>query len=190
MACKFFFPCVPVLVPVRATPLIFALSFFPRHFFTMSHQALLLLLSIADVGALRTPLSASRRAVLAGALALPASSRRAVADDSSDIEVYFGCGCFWHVQHEFVMAEKKLSDAADKITDLMEAAVQREAALLQELQLGRVVSGEAAVVSGRGQQWARVSTRRLGGYAESPRFGIACCLWAPRPQSTTPQSLK
>ena len=30
-------------------------------------------------------------------------------------------------------AEKKLSDAADKITDLMEAAVQREAALLQEL---------------------------------------------------------
>mmetsp|Transcript_33702 Transcript_33702/g.108318 ORF Transcript_33702/g.108318 Transcript_33702/m.108318 type:complete len:269 (+) Transcript_33702:14-820(+) len=75
-------------------------------------QAVLLLLSIADVGALRTPLSASRRAVLASALALPASSQRAVADDS-DIDVYFGCGCFWHVQHEFVMAEKKLLGRSD-----------------------------------------------------------------------------
>lgn len=24
------------------------------------------------------------------------------------IEVYFGCGCFWHVQHEFVEAERKI----------------------------------------------------------------------------------
>ena len=21
------------------------------------------------------------------------------------VKVYFGCGCFWHVQHEFVIAE-------------------------------------------------------------------------------------
>ena len=30
-----------------------------------------------------------------------------------NIEVYFGCGCFWHVQHEFVMAEKKLLNRKD-----------------------------------------------------------------------------
>lgn len=29
------------------------------------------------------------------------------------IDVYFGCGCFWHVQHEFVMAEKKILGRSD-----------------------------------------------------------------------------
>ena len=28
--------------------------------------------------------------------------------DSKDIDVYFGVGCFWHVQHEFVSAENKI----------------------------------------------------------------------------------
>jgi len=29
------------------------------------------------------------------------------------IDVYFGCGCFWHVQHEFVEAEKKILGRSD-----------------------------------------------------------------------------
>lgn len=29
-------------------------------------------------------------------------------NDNEIIQVYFGCGCFWHVQHEFVMAEQTL----------------------------------------------------------------------------------
>ena len=31
---------------------------------------------------------------------------RAAAEE--DIEVYFGCGCFWHVQHELVEAERRI----------------------------------------------------------------------------------
>ena len=27
------------------------------------------------------------------------------ADDDKLIDVYFGCGCFWHVQHEFAVGE-------------------------------------------------------------------------------------
>jgi peptide methionine sulfoxide reductase MsrA len=39
-----------------------------------------------------------------------------VAVDEADplINVYFGCGCFWHVQHEFVMAEKKILGRSDE----------------------------------------------------------------------------
>ena len=29
-------------------------------------------------------------------------------NDEQLLEVYFGCGCFWHVQHEFVMAEQRI----------------------------------------------------------------------------------
>mmetsp|Transcript_20186 Transcript_20186/g.50231 ORF Transcript_20186/g.50231 Transcript_20186/m.50231 type:complete len:281 (+) Transcript_20186:77-919(+) len=35
------------------------------------------------------------------------------ADDEELIDVYFGCGCFWHVQHEFVEAEKTILGRAD-----------------------------------------------------------------------------
>jgi len=31
-----------------------------------------------------------------------------------DIDVYFGCGCFWHVQHEFVEAEKRILGRSDQ----------------------------------------------------------------------------
>jgi len=52
-------------------------------------------------------LTLSRRtAIGAGAGALLAPVTANAADD--EIDVYFGCGCFWHVQHEFVMAEKNL----------------------------------------------------------------------------------
>jgi hypothetical protein len=32
----------------------------------------------------------------------------AAADDDKLISLYFGVGCFWHIQHEFVQAEREL----------------------------------------------------------------------------------
>jgi peptide methionine sulfoxide reductase MsrA len=37
----------------------------------------------------------------------------AVEDNDELIDVYFGCGCFWHVQHEFVEAEKRILNRED-----------------------------------------------------------------------------
>ena len=45
-------------------------------------------------------------------IALSLSPLAANADDEL-VEVYFGCGCFWHVQHEFVEAEKKILGRTD-----------------------------------------------------------------------------
>jgi hypothetical protein len=45
---------------------------------------------------------------LAAALTLP---RSATASDLQD--VYFGAGCFWHVQHEFVLAERNVLNRKD-----------------------------------------------------------------------------
>jgi len=42
-----------------------------------------------------------------------------VADASEDelVPIYFGCGCFWHVQHEFILAEQTvLERAASELT--------------------------------------------------------------------------
>merc|ERR1719183_295869 len=39
----------------------------------------------------------------------------ASATESSDLtDVYFGVGCFWHIQHEFVEAERNLLERSDK----------------------------------------------------------------------------
>jgi peptide methionine sulfoxide reductase MsrA len=37
----------------------------------------------------------------------------AQAEDPDEIEVYFGCGCFWHVQHELVEAERRILGRKD-----------------------------------------------------------------------------
>ena len=42
-----------------------------------------------------------------GSSAVAVRPRRAAAT-SGDEEVYFGAGCFWHVQHEFALAEQKI----------------------------------------------------------------------------------
>mmetsp|Transcript_6012 Transcript_6012/g.11574 ORF Transcript_6012/g.11574 Transcript_6012/m.11574 type:complete len:306 (+) Transcript_6012:109-1026(+) len=44
-------------------------------------------------------------------LILPANAN--AAEDEGLIDVYFGCGCFWHVQHEFVEAERTILGRAD-----------------------------------------------------------------------------
>lgn len=31
-----------------------------------------------------------------------------------DVEVYFGLGCFWHIQHEFVQAERDILGRSDE----------------------------------------------------------------------------
>lgn len=44
------------------------------------------------------------------------SPANAATNDNSDeelIDCYFGCGCFWHVQHEFVEAERKILGRSD-----------------------------------------------------------------------------
>jgi len=33
--------------------------------------------------------------------------------DEELLDVYFGCGCFWHVQHEFVEAERRILGRSD-----------------------------------------------------------------------------
>jgi len=56
--------------------------------------------------------AAGRRECISGAIAALAPALAlgfAPSDASAEelVEVYFGCGCFWHVQHEFVEAEKR-----------------------------------------------------------------------------------
>jgi len=46
---------------------------------------------------------------LLGHVAIPS-----LAQNSDDVEIYFGCGCFWHVQHEFVEAERRLLKRSDQ----------------------------------------------------------------------------
>ena len=56
----------------------------------------------------------SRRGALgaAGGAALGAALP-AHAVEEEDVKVYFGAGCFWHVQHEFVEAERTILGRGD-----------------------------------------------------------------------------
>ena len=48
------------------------------------------------------------------ALLLPGFAGKAGAEDQESlVQVYFGCGCFWHVQHEFVEAERRILGRSD-----------------------------------------------------------------------------
>jgi len=58
----------------------------------------------------------TRRSVLAGLLtaaAVTGSSSSSSASITEDESVYFGVGCFWHIQHEFVAAEQELLGRKD-----------------------------------------------------------------------------
>ena len=52
-----------------------------------------------------------RRAFLSAAVAATATTltlpsiSQALPEEDELIDVYFGCGCFWHVMHEFVVGE-------------------------------------------------------------------------------------
>jgi len=47
-------------------------------------------------------------------LMLAASPSSAFADEAKDVQVYWGVGCFWHTQHEFINAEKTLLGRTDE----------------------------------------------------------------------------
>jgi len=68
-------------------------------------------LLLAGSSALRVPPTLTRRGCLVAALC---ATLPATAAEDDDVEVYFGCGCFWHVQHEFVEAERKILGRSDK----------------------------------------------------------------------------
>lgn len=63
----------------------------------------------------RSFLSQGSQVLAASGLLLTGSSPAGAASSSDDelVEVYFGCGCFWHVQHEFVEAEKRILGRSD-----------------------------------------------------------------------------
>ena len=47
-------------------------------------------------------------------LALTSGALASNADEGDElIDVYFGCGCFWHVQHEFVECERRVLGRSD-----------------------------------------------------------------------------
>jgi len=104
----------------------------PHHGSTNNKQQLSSALSAVDKSSssndvnptIDTPIQ-SRRSILSTAaslaltpLLLQAPPALAAEDippltDEGLIDVYFGCGCFWHVQHEFVAAEKKILQRTD-----------------------------------------------------------------------------
>lgn len=58
-------------------------------------------------------LTAGTSIIQAPNLALAADDDGLAAAPEKEIEVYFGCGCFWHVQHELVEAERKILGRSD-----------------------------------------------------------------------------
>ena len=85
-----------------------------------SSMPLLLALLLAVASGLRIPQQAplmNRRTCLTGVLSaatLPLLGAPFAAEAAEeDVEVYFGCGCFWHVQHEFSEAERTILGRGD-----------------------------------------------------------------------------
>jgi len=53
--------------------------------------------------------------VLATLLLCSVIARQALANNDDDlVEVYFGVGCYWHIQHEFVQAERDILERTDR----------------------------------------------------------------------------
>eukprot|EP00980_Cylindrotheca_fusiformis_P001755 scaffold405_cov132-Cylindrotheca_fusiformis.AAC.7 len=57
-------------------------------------------------------ITATSALTVATTLGVPENAH-AAASDADEIEVYFGCGCFWHVQHELVEAERRILGRRD-----------------------------------------------------------------------------
>lgn len=69
-------------------------------------------------GSVENVAHASRRNILGSAIAavtaLTFGSKSAVAASDDETDVYFGVGCFWHIQHEFLDAERKVLGRGDR----------------------------------------------------------------------------
>ena len=88
------------------------LSHTAHHAIDATQMKLYLLLAAAH--ALKAPTRRSLLAATGAALVAPLTGEPAVAANDELVDVYFGCGCFWHVQHEFVEAERKILGRKDK----------------------------------------------------------------------------
>lgn len=127
--------------------------------------SLLLLAALPFAHPLALP---TRRALLrAAALTVAAPLAPAVADDEL-IDVYFGCGCFWHVQHEFVEAERSILGRKDaELTSLAGYAGGNAG-----LKNGKVCYHNAAMMSDYGSLGhaevvgMRIPTSSFGAFAE------------------------
>mmetsp|Transcript_7430 Transcript_7430/g.10087 ORF Transcript_7430/g.10087 Transcript_7430/m.10087 type:complete len:266 (-) Transcript_7430:179-976(-) len=60
----------------------------------------------------RAFLANAQKSIIGGAAASLFPGRSLAAENEED--VYFGVGCFWHIQHEFVEAERKLLGRSDE----------------------------------------------------------------------------
>ena len=94
---------------------------------TMKTLAVLAVVALSSVTALSTSnvrgpvenlaASTSRRSILGSAIAAAAAltfrGTAAVAADEPTTDVYFGVGCFWHIQHEFIDAERTMLGRGD-----------------------------------------------------------------------------
>jgi peptide methionine sulfoxide reductase MsrA len=58
--------------------------------------------------------SAAVAALATTTVPLAASAATETTMNDNLIQVYFGCGCFWHVQHEFVEAERRILNRTDE----------------------------------------------------------------------------
>ena len=67
------------------------------------------------LGVTTAALSTAATSTASNSMFLPSSAALAATTDGGDeeIEVYFGCGCFWHIQQVFVQAERNLLNRAD-----------------------------------------------------------------------------
>mmetsp|Transcript_24643 Transcript_24643/g.58301 ORF Transcript_24643/g.58301 Transcript_24643/m.58301 type:complete len:366 (+) Transcript_24643:94-1191(+) len=68
----------------------------------------------AAAGALGSLVTVFSGPQVSGAIAEETVTATAAGNGDNLIDVYFGCGCFWHVQHEFVEAEKTILGRSDK----------------------------------------------------------------------------
>ena len=116
----------------------------------------------------RPPPVLQRRSVLElGAAALTASTwppvARAMAEDEP-VKMYFGAGCFWHVQHEFILKEA------------------------QELErTGATFTAVSGYAGGRGLDGGRVCYHNRGGVADYGRLGHAEAVQVTLPARAVPE---
>jgi len=98
----------------RFLPLL--IHIFSAHAFTVVHHGARLNVELA-AGPTSSE-GSTRRTFLEGIVGASIAStfapKFAAAAEEELIDVYFGCGCFWHVQHEFVEAERKILGRTDE----------------------------------------------------------------------------
>ena len=103
------------MVSTRLFPFLFLLG--ARAFTVLVHherQRLSIQLAVSETN---NGNSASRRNFVSSIVVLGSAVAtlrpKAAMAEAELIDVYFGCGCFWHVQHELVEAERKILGRTD-----------------------------------------------------------------------------